>query len=205
VSISYAQCHSPRCSISSSSDSGTSTDEDTDDEIRRGRNQLQGRPRIAVNGPSKKPSSPSKRQSSLPPQSSGSGDSSVRKLQRSLLNGRAFTRSRSPAIMNIKSTSAHLRNLSPMASRSRHSPLFRNALPAAIQLVIYFPIIRTSWTICIDTRKAGECLLLFISLLYAIIQLLNCTSKVSQSDVWISIGSFYSVLILSRGDTDFNL
>ena len=87
------------------------------------------------------------------------------------LNGRtSFTRSRSPAVTRLsKPIPRSQRTLSPSGT-SRHRPtsVFRNILPTNIQIHTHVTV---PLTLFIDTRLAGECLLLLSSLLFVISKL----------------------------------
>ena len=62
-------------------------------------------------------------------------------------------------------------------------------LPATLQLQICFPFTCTRLAFHIDTRKAGESLLLLGSLIYASKNLSDNTQDDTQLEGWISIGS----------------
>jgi hypothetical protein len=105
----------------------------------------------------------------------------------------SFTRSRSPAVVRSSVTAKPVPRASstqaPFGStRHRPFPVFRSILPTAIQFYSRIPASRALWTFYIDTRKAGECLLLSASLLFVIIKLFESSPGESALHVQHLIG-----------------
>jgi hypothetical protein len=152
--------------ISPSSASSTSADDDTDD------GQLAGRGRSTLDvgstrKNSKKNHSHSKRRFSVHNKITSSGDSACSSAGK--VNGRtSFTRSRSPAVSRSSKLPSRMLSPSVAARHNRLPNIIRNLLPAAIQIHtrVIVPL-----TIIIDTRLAGECILLVASLLFIISKL----------------------------------
>jgi hypothetical protein len=171
--------------------SSSSTDEeDTDDDLPFDRGRAHSQNRLK-NGPSdtlKQTGVRTRRPASRQNDAANSGDSGGSSAARR--NGRGkFTRSRSPAVVrpSLKATpKSQLRPLSPAVSRHRPTSIIRHVLPATLKL--HAQIRRTTWTLCIDTRKAGECLLLLGSLSFTAVKLSGCCTDMTTANFWILIG-----------------
>ncbi|KAF8920228.1 hypothetical protein CPB85DRAFT_618970 [Mucidula mucida] len=107
-----------------------------------------------------------------------------------------FTRSRSP-IVNRASTHgrANMRNASPAVFSlpvSAQQGSSTTVLPSQLQLHVHFALLPWAWTFCIDSKKAGECLLLLGSLTYASSKLADISSQSQLSlamyNLWIITG-----------------
>lgn len=183
--------------IISSASRSTSEDEDTEDDLQ---NELRGRSpngfRNELLRHQKKISSPSVHRSSPHANSSGDSTSGLRGARREL-----FTRSRSPAITRPSTSKSNSRRKTSRSIFSRYIPAFpgpfaRSLLPATISLHVHFPLSPWTWRFSVDTRKAGECLLLLGSLVYATQRLSNAPKAEFQEllrpepDIWISAGAF---------------
>ena len=109
------------------------------------------------------------------------------------MNGhRSFTRSRSPAITRSSKPPQKLQQtLSPSGSRHRASTVMHNFMPATIQIRTHVFVSRTLY---IDTRLAGECILLLSSLLFVISKLSDYSPDTPQPNV--SLFSFNSRFLI---------
>ncbi|KAF5367129.1 hypothetical protein D9758_003996 [Tetrapyrgos nigripes] len=96
-------------------------------------------------------------------ESSGAGTPSLRTTARG-----PFTRSRSPAVNH--SFASH-RHSSPAGSpflRNKLMPAeYRSILPAVFELRLRIPFTSYLWTVSLDARRAGECLIIIASLFFA--------------------------------------
>lgn len=146
----------------SSSLSGESTEEETEDELpvnHRGRDLTQTKPRSRhLRQSNSRQFSPRRVPSELPGEARKPGHD-------------PFTRSRSPAVKANTQTS------SPAVARfsRQKTPTmpFRTILPALVEIHIPLPLSKWSWSLCIDSRRAGESLLVLASFIYATLKLAN--------------------------------
>jgi dolichol kinase len=186
-----------RLLLFSSASRSTTEDDDTEDDLPRdfrGRAFSQNGLRNGPNG-NLKVSLPTLRRPSPHPNSSG--DSTGASPGHN--NRVPFTRSRSPAVIMNSNTTRSQRTMSPsMSFFSFRKPGVHGhvtLLPSVFQVHTHFPLSPWTWTLRIDARKLGECLLLLASLLYASSKLMDPREALSgdlfrsQRDVWISLGS----------------
>ncbi|KAH7925472.1 hypothetical protein BV22DRAFT_1046735 [Leucogyrophana mollusca] len=91
----------------------------------------------------------------------------------------SFTRSRSPHVPLQSNASAafnpHVSSASPLSQRRRTLSILHNFYPAAISTQIRLPFFGSLWIFCMDTRHAGESLLLLGSLTFASWKISNIT------------------------------
>lgn len=113
--------------------------------------------------------------------------------QRSSLNAESpipFTRSRSPAINRMQSNGiAAMRNASPAVfAMPTSGPT--TVFPSHLQLHVHCVFLPWTWTFSIDSKKAGECVLLLGSLLYACSKLADTSinSPVQLYNLWTITG-----------------
>ncbi len=180
-----------------SSESDTTDDYDTDDELRRVRGRRESHHALS-NGVARavkaKPILTRAGQSGHGTSSTHSGGS--RRSSPTRVPGREpFTRSRSPVVhlpsMANGFTLPH-RTASPsMFSRSRHAvlPRVQALLPGTINISFRVPFSKATWMVLIDVRQAMENILLLCSLGYAAEKLRANAGAAFSPDMWASIGS----------------
>lgn len=121
----------------------------------------------------------------------------------------SFTRSRSPAVPPpIDVYNGHVSY--PLASpsfltRYRLAAAGRGTLPAVLQVKALVPMFNSELSFHIDTRKAGESLLLLMSLIYASSQLSGNAEDPTDADGWISWGNRISSQLLPSITHSFTL
>ncbi|THV02843.1 hypothetical protein K435DRAFT_748744 [Dendrothele bispora CBS 962.96] len=172
---------------SSSSQAGESTD-DSDTDVDLPMRTSRGRKFSSASSNPHRSSMSSANFRAASPHQNSSGESSGG-YRRSTARA-PFTRSRSPAINPSFASHRHASPAGSPFARNKFIPLdYRSLLPAIFEL--HLPIAFTSytWTVSLDARRAGECLIIIASLIYA-------TSKIWEDT------NFYSPHFISR---QFNL
>lgn len=183
---------SPASSDSSTEDDGGDTD--TAPQQDRGRRYSPNEKRTILRESLKKRVVPPKQRPNGQNNNSNSGKSE--RSSPGITARGSFTRSRSPAILppvDVSSLSMPCIQPSPsIFARCRQALPIRGILPATLRFQTFIPLACTGLVFHIDTRKAGESLLLLGSLIYA-------SAKLSEnSEVWISIGPPHFIIISER-------
>jgi hypothetical protein len=182
---------SPASSDSSTEDDGDDTD--TASQQDRGRRYSPNEKRTILRESLKKRIVPPKQRPNGQNNNSNSGKSERSSPGITARGRESFTRSQSPVILppvDVSSVSVPCRQPSPSVfARCRQALHDRGILPATLRFQTFIPLACTGLAFHIDTRKAGESLLLLGSLIYA-------SAKLSQNtEVWISIGPPYFIII----------
>ena len=176
---------SPASSDSSTEDDGEETD--TAPLQDRGRRYSQNEKRTLLREDLKRRAIPPKRR---PNGQNNSGSGKDGGSSPGITARGSFTRSRSPAILpqiDINTNSVPYGPSSPSVF-ARYRQTGGGLLPSTLQFQIYFPFTCTGLAFYIDTRKAGESLLLLGSLIYASKNLSDDIQDDTQFEGWISIG-----------------
>lgn len=177
--------------FSSASDSSTEDDDGAATGLQEDRGRRSSQADFKQKETLKRRIAPLKRQDSLQNNHSSSGISGYSSPSLMPRGPPSFTRSRSPAIVD---NTNGIMPLSPSSilTRYRHTLNSRGTLPANLQLLICFPFTCTGLLFHVDSRKAGESLLLLGSLIYASQKLSGNIGDPTRPDVWISIGAISS-------------
>lgn len=182
---------SPASSDSSTEDDGGVTD--TASQQNRGRRYSQNGRRTILREDLKKRIVSSKRGPSGQNNNTSSGKSECSSPGIPPHGRESFTRSRSPAILtpvDMYSGSIPFSPHSQSVFARYRGTSGGGLLPPALQLQICFPFTCIGLRFHIDTRKAGESLLLLGSLIYASKNLSDITQDDPHLEGWISIGLY---------------
>jgi hypothetical protein len=193
---------SPASSDSSTEEDGGVTD--TASQQNRGRRYSQNGRRTILRDDLKKRIVSSKRGPSGQNNNSSSGKSERSSPGIPPRGRESFTRSRSPAILtpiDMHSGSVPFGPPSQSAFARYRGTSGGGLLPAALQLQFCFPFTCIGLRFHIDTRKAGESLLLLGSLIYASKNLSDITHDDPQLEGWISIGIYVLFRVSDRAYT----
>ncbi|EGN99089.1 hypothetical protein SERLA73DRAFT_181898, partial [Serpula lacrymans var. lacrymans S7.3] len=112
----------------------------------------------------------------------------------------SFTRSRSPHVRTLGHNAGngigpHPFSPSPLSHRHRSLPQLYSVLSMVLSLQVPLPFIGT-WTVCMDTRKAGESVLLLGTLLYMDWKISGTLLDSRGSDPSLSL-ELYTLIIIS--------